>query len=75
MISVKVDGWAVLALLVSWHLGNSFGWVVLHTILGWQYLVYAALTSITGMPWVLAIVFVLIVGGSYEVKPITEKEG
>jgi len=33
----------ILAIVISWSLNHSFGWALLHGILGWLYIIYWAL--------------------------------
>ena len=76
-LTVKWIG--VLALALSWYLGNSLGWVLFHGMLGWHYLAYIAVVFL-GVPRELAFFFILgvsfVVGESkLEFKPLKDDFG
>ena len=42
-VNIGFNAGAVIAAFISYKLGNTLGWIILHTIFGWFYVLYWAL--------------------------------
>lgn len=57
----------LLALIISWSVNHSTGWVIVHTILGWLYVFYYIVFYL--FPWGIfikgiVIIAVIVIGGA-----------